>query len=1122
MNVTREQIPVDIEQRLRQLDLLDRVTQISLASDNIQELLSGALDMTLEVFRADRAWFLYPCDPAAPAWKVPMERTRPEWPGLFAQGVDMAMDSDIAPIFGESLRISGPVQYAPDTDHPVPPLIAELFAVKSQMMIALRPKIGKAWLYGLHHCSSAVRHDEDELKLFSAIAHRIADTMTALLTVEQLRESESNSQRLADSVIDQASVLVLLLDKDGRIVRFNLACEELSGYSFGEIGGKFPWDVLLPPEEADTIRQNSFDKLAFQSGEKSGKYTNHWLSKGGERFLIEWHNTRLNGATGNFEFMVSVGIDITERKIAEEKVLKAQSSLADAQRLSAIGSWEWNVPDDTALWSDETYRIFQIDKNDLGEHRRNFLDMVYAEDRGKVDIALSEALCGANKYDIEYRIRLDDGSSKIIHALAEVVRDGNDQPVLMRGTVQDVTLRKQAEEKLLFTQFVSDHATESILWIDEQGRIVYANEAASRERGFTREELLAMSIPDINPELPADVWAGHWQRSRQKNSLTFESRHRRKDGYIFPVEISANFVRFGDQELVVAYVRDITHRKKSEAELLIAAVAFESQEILMITDADGVILRVNRAFTENTGYTAEEVVGQNPRIFKSGRHDADFYREMWDAIKITGKWQGEVWDKRKNGEFYPKWLSISAVKNSDGIVTHYVASHVDITERKEAEEEIQSLAFYDPLTKLPNRRLLMDRLQHAISSGARSGRKGALLFIDLDHFKTLNDTLGHDIGDLLLLQVAERLSSCVREGDTVARLGGDEFMLILEDLSDHPVEAGAQTEAVSEKILIALSLPYLLAGHECHSTPSIGATLFSGRRASIEELIKQADIAMYQSKKAGRNTMRFFDPEMQASINAYASLEKELRIATENRHFQLHYQVQVDNAQRVLGVEALIRWMHPKLGLIAPPQFIPLAEESGLILPIGRWVLDTACAQLKSWQEDPITRGLAIAVNVSPKRFRQPDFAAEVRGVVTRHAIDPGLLKLELTEGLLLENIEDVIKTMGVLNDIGVKLSLDDFGTGYSSLQYLKRLPLDQLKVDQSFVRDLASDNSDKAIVKTIIAMAQSLDLDVIAEGVETNEQWQILLGMGCKSFQGYLFSQPLPVAQFEAILKQH
>ncbi|MGA9665377.1 MAG: EAL domain-containing protein [Gallionella sp.] len=1299
-----EQIPADIKQRLRRLDLLDRITQISLVSDNLQDVLSSVLDLTLDVFNANRAWFLYPCDPAAPTWNVPLERTRPEWPGLFAQGVDMPMDSDISAIFSEALRTPGPIQSAPDTDRPVPTLIAEAFSVKSQIMIALRPKIGKAWLFGLHHCSRAVKHDENELLLFSAIAHRIADAITALITVRQLRESESSSRRLADSVINQAGVLVLMLDRDGRIVRFNQACEELSGYSFAEIEGKFPWDMLLPPEDAEDIRQNALDKLLLPSDAKSGKYTNYWLSKGGKRFLIEWHNTRLSDTRRNLEFMVSVGVDVTERKLAEEKAIKAQASLADAQRLAAIGSWEWNVLDDTALWSEETYRIFGIEHDELNQHRRYFLDMIFPEDRSKVNQALGDALSGAKKYDIEYRIRLDDGSSKVIHALAEVVRDGKGKPVLMRGTVQDITARKQAEEKLLITQFVSDQAPESILWIDEQGRIVYANEAACRERGYTREELLAKSIPDINPELPPVVWSAHWQKSRQQGHLAFESRHRRKNGSIFPIEISANFVKFGGREIVVAFVRDITERKSAEEQIkflariyaalsktsqaliesrdeatlfdqicqivsefggmglawigvndeqsgqikpvasygsqsdylkeifissradmaegrgpagtafrerrpvyvqdfqtnpmlapwsrqiaeygwgssgtvpiirggkpygimsfyhmdghvftkqvkdllnemaanigfgldrfdletekekadesmrLAAAIFDSSAEAIMVTDADNLIVNINPAFTLDTGYTLEDLAGKNPRVLKSGRHIEAFYQAMWHSIDTDGYWQGEIWDKRKNGEIYPKWLTISVIRNSDGAVTHYVGSHSDISERKAAEEEIQLLAFYDPLTRLPNRRLLTDRLQHAIAASARSGHNGALLFIDLDHFKTLNDTLGHDIGDLLLQDVAKRLESCVREGDTVSRLGGDEFMLILEDLSEHAVEAGAQTEAVGEKILITLGQSYLLAGHECRSTPSIGATLFSGHQLPVEELMKQADIAMYQSKKAGRNTLRFFDPQMQSSINAHAALESELRLAIENRQFQLYYQVQVDSAQRVLGVEAVIRWIHPERGTVSPMEFIPLAEETGLILPIGRWVLETACAQLAFWQRDEWTSDLAIAVNISAKRFHQPGFVQEVQSVVKRHAIDPKLLKLELTESLLLENIEEAVATMGALNDIGVQLSLDDFGTGYSSLQYLKRLPLDQLKIDQSFVRDLASDISDKAIVKTIIAMAQSLGLDVIAEGVETAEQLRILTDMGCTHFQGYLFSKPIPLGKFEAALKQ-
>jgi diguanylate cyclase (GGDEF)-like protein/PAS domain S-box-containing protein len=560
---------------------------------------------------------------------------------------------------------------------------------------------------------------------------------------------------------------------------------------------------------------------------------------------------------------------------------------------------------------------------------------------------------------------------------------------------------------------------------------------------------------------------------------------------------------------------------KVEDHLRVAATAFETQEGILITDARSVILRVNCAFTDITGYSAEEVIGKNPSMLRSGKHDASFYAEMWRCIKLNGQWEGEIWNRRKNGETYPERLAISAVKDSSGVVTNYVATLTDITMSQTAAEEIKHLAFYDSLTRLPNRRHLMDRLKHALAASARSGKAGALLFIDLDNFKTLNDTLGHDVGDQLLQQVAQRAESCVREDDTVARLGGDEFVVMLEGLSEHELEAAAQAESVGEKILAALNLPYQLAAHEHHNTPSIGITLFRGQLESMDELFKHADIAMYQAKKSGRNTLRFFDPAMQETINARVALEGELRKALEQQQFQLYYQAQVDSSHRALGVEALIRWVHPEKGMVSPAQFIPLAEETGLILPIGRWVLETACAQIKTWQQSELSNDFVLAVNVSAKQFRQADFVAQVQDAVRRHAIDPTLLKLELTESLLLENIEDTIETMRALKETGVQFSLDDFGTGYSSLQYLKRLPLNQLKIDQSFVRDIAVDSSDKAIVRTIIAMARGLNLEVIAEGVETEEQRQLLLEKGCSHFQGYLFSKPVPIEQLEEKLKQ-
>jgi diguanylate cyclase (GGDEF)-like protein/PAS domain S-box-containing protein len=467
------------------------------------------------------------------------------------------------------------------------------------------------------------------------------------------------------------------------------------------------------------------------------------------------------------------------------------------------------------------------------------------------------------------------------------------------------------------------------------------------------------------------------------------------------------------------------------------------------------------------------------------------------------------------------YMTCAPVRDGSGKIVGGISIVQDITEHKVAEDRINNLAFYDSLTGLPNRRLLLDRLQQALATSARSGREGALLFIDLDNFKALNDTLGHDMGDLLLQQVAQRLTSCVREGDSVARLGGDEFVVMLEDLGQHDLETAAQTEAVGEKIIATLGQPYQLVVSEYRCTPSIGVTLFNGHRLAKEELLKQADIAMYQAKKAGRNTVRFFDQQMQDAVTARVVLESELRKALAKQQFLLHYQIQVDRSHLPLGAEALIRWMHPERGLVPPDAFIRVAEETDLILPIGQWVMDTACAQLKAWQQDVLTRNLTLAVNVSAKQFHQADFVARVKATVERHTIDPVLLKLELTESILLEKIEDTIKTMHALKEIGVQFSLDDFGTGYSSLQYLKQLPLDQIKIDRSFVRDIAFDSSDREIVGTIIAMAQNLDLDVIAEGVETEEQRQFLLGNGCLHFQGYLFGKPVPIREFDAMLKQ-
>jgi len=573
--------------------------------------------------------------------------------------------------------------------------------------------------------------------------------------------------------------------------------------------------------------------------------------------------------------------------------------------------------------------------------------------------------------------------------------------------------------------------------------------------------------------------------------------------------------------LVDAINHFVTERKEASDAQRIAATAFNSQQGMLITDARRVILRVNMAFSQITGYSAEDAIGKTPRILQSNRHDRAFYDAMAATLESEGSWIGEIWSRRKNGEEYPEWLSISAVKNDLGLTTHFVAIFNDITERVDALVQIDTLAFYDPLTHLPNRRLLLDRLEQALHASTRHARKSALLFVDLDNFKTINDTLGHHQGDQLLVQVAQRLKTCIRDGDTLARLGSDEFVVMLEDLSEDEIEAATQAETVADTVLRAFQPEFALDQGAHRSTPSIGITLFGGETLEdSEQPLKRAELAMFQAKAAGRNTMRFFDARMQTEVSSRAALEADLHDAVLQQQFLLYYQPQVVGDGRITGVEALVRWQHPVRGLVSPAEFIPLAEESGLILPIGQWVLETACTQMAAWDADPAFAHLTMAVNVSALQFKQIDFVDCVLGTLARSQANPHRLKLELTESMLVDNVEAIIAKMGQLKARGVTFSLDDFGTGYSSLAYLKRLPLDQLKIDQGFVRNIIADTNDAAIARMVVALAESLGLVVIAEGVELKAQADFLAHLGCHAYQGYLFSKPLPAEAFAALVR--
>ena len=537
------------------------------------------------------------------------------------------------------------------------------------------------------------------------------------------------------------------------------------------------------------------------------------------------------------------------------------------------------------------------------------------------------------------------------------------------------------------------------------------------------------------------------------------------------------------------------------------------------TQAEGRIVAVNDNFVRDFGWSREELEGRTAMEIGlwADLQARDQFRE---ALSRQGRTMNhETTWRHRNGELRRISISCSTIE-IDGEV-YFLGFCTDITTRKAAEEEIQRLAFYDPLTGLPNRRLLMDRLEQAMTACARHQRLGALLFIDLDNFKTLNDTHGHDMGDLLLRQVAQRLAGSVREGDTVARLGGDEFVVMLEDLSHDAIEAATQAETVGRKILTALNELYEIRALNVHSTPSLGATLFGAEVENLEEPIKRADLAMYQAKNAGRNTLRFYDPRMQSLLLARSELERDLRAALQQDQFVLHYQPQVQRGGLVAGAEALLRWQHPQRGLVSPGEFIALSEETGLILPLGERVLELACTQLARWATQPGMAHLTLSVNVSPRQFQQEKFVEQVLAVLQRTGAPPARLKLELTESLLISNVDEVIAKMDAIKTRGVGFALDDFGTGYSSLSYLKRLPLDQLKIDQGFVRDILEDPNDAAIARMVIVLGESLGLEVMAEGVETLAQQQALQALGCHAYQGYLYSRPLTVEALADLARQ-
>ncbi|MBI5461778.1 MAG: EAL domain-containing protein [Gammaproteobacteria bacterium] len=705
---------------------------------------------------------------------------------------------------------------------------------------------------------------------------------------------------------------------------------------------------------------------------------------------------RQKHAADQTRHIVELEAERDKLRSAEQTLKNRETSLARAQQIAHLGSWEWDIVGNGLHWSDEIYRIFGLKPREFGATYETFMEHVHPDDRDRVNRAVNAALTDNQPYVIEHRVVRPDGTERIVMERADVVRDAAGAPILMAGTVQDISERKHAESELRLTAQVFENSIEGIV----------------------------------------------------------------------------------------------------------------------ITDAHGNILRVNRAFTNITGYAEKDILGHNPRLLRSGRHDAAFYQAMWASLLEYGYWQGEIWNRRKNGDIYPEWLSLIAIRDERGNTLHYAGVFADLTEKKQAEARAHYLAYYDTLTELPNRQLLEERLKQALTAAPGNHRMTALLHLDLDRFRHINDSLGYAFGDRLLRAVASRLTEHIRGSDTLARFTGDEFAVMLADIGD--VENAAQ---VAEKILATMTQPFELDGREIFVTPSIGIAVYPLDGDDKDDLIKAADTAMGHAKTQGGNTYRFYNSEMNQGISQRLTLESSLRRALEREEFLLHYQPQVSlSSGAIIGMEALLRWQHPERGLIAPAEFIPLLEENGLIVPVGEWVLRTACAQTSRWRNEGLL-DLRVAVNLSERQFRQSDLTAMVDRVLRETDLTPQQLELEITESLMIQDVQTTITTLHQLHTLGIQISIDDFGTGYSSLSYLKKLPIGKIKIDQSFVREICVDPDDAAIANSIIGLGHSLRMQVIAEGVETVEQLEYLCAQGCDEIQGYYFSRPLPAENFARLI---
>ena len=917
------------------------------------------------------------------------------------------------------------------------------------------------------------------------------------------------------AAVEATANAVVITDQTGKVIWANSALAELTGFTLEEMVGQST-RLFNSGQNSQSLYEDMW-RTILEGRIWHGELVNR--RKDGGLYDEEMTITPIHGSSGEFTHFVAVKQDITKRKRTDERLSLLSQAMESTSEFIGLGDTNSNITFANEAW----LRALGYSEQELVGQNFHYVLSSNNSPNLLVEIDTKTFEGGWKGECLQRR------------------KDGTDLPVLLStgrltncegkfagvfGIARDITERKAAEQEILFKNTLLEAQAETtidgILAVDETNKIILSNRRFATMWGVPPamirtaddDQLLQFVTNQIeNPEQFQErvEYLYRHREEKAKDEIRLKDG-RTLDRYSSPLIDSA--AKYCGR---IWYFRDITERIKAEERLqLWSRVLDQSAEGIFVCDPRERILLVNKAFEKLTGYSAEEVVSKTPRILQSGRQDRAFYEGMWKSVLEKGTWSGEMWNRRKSGEVYAEWLSISAVYDHNGAVTHHIGIFSDVTIRKQAEERMVHLAHYDALTDLPNRVLLLDRLNQLIKTAQRSKSRLAVVFIDLDRFKEVNDSLGHDAGDLLLQTLAKRLSNAVREEDTVARLGGDEFVVAFQSL--HKEQDVAM---LAQKLLSCLVKPVVLNGYEHTVTASMGISLYPDDATNGEEMIRNADAAMYQAKNGGRNACHFYTSDLNRHSLEMLSTENSLRRAIEHQEFVLHYQPQIDiRSGSIVGAESLIRWNHPELGLVFPGKFISIAEERGLIVPIGNWVIDEAARQASIWRNSA-KLSIPIAVNVSAVQFRQRDFVETLVNIVHKHGITPNYIELELTESIIMRDAETAVSIIEKLHKLGFRMSIDDFGTGYSSLSYLRRFPIDKIKIDQSFVTDVTKDESAASIVTAVIGLARSLKLKVIAEGVETNEQLEILREQRCDEAQGYLFSRALVSKEFEKLVHE-